>query len=304
MTTNTKKRFTSYLTLVLITCVFCISAIGQTNINKQKWIHGSDDCKKNTDELIQVVQYDQNTWILRQNKCTNYEAPFMFLFLGQDKALLMDTGATEKEESFPLYKTVNSIIDNWQKQQNKEIELVVAHTHKHGDHYAADTQFKGQPNTTLVGIQKTDVIDFFKFINWPNDIVNFELGNRTLKLIPIPGHQESSIAIYDTSSKVLLSGDTFYPGRLYVDDWPSFKLSINRLVEFSNNHEIKYILGNHIEMSTTDGVDYPMGSTYHPEEQKLPLTVEDLQALQFSLNNLGDKPTRQVHKNFIIYPIK
>lgn len=299
-----KKRFTYYLTLVLITNVFCVSAIGQTNLNKQNWIHGSEDCKKNTDELIQVVQYDKNTWMLRQNKCTNYEAPFMFLFFGQDKALLMDTGATKEEESFPLYETVNNIIVNWQKQHNKEIELVVAHTHKHGDHYAADTQFKGHTNTTLVGIQKTEVIDFFKFINWPNNSVDFELGNRILKLIPIPGHQEASIAIYDTSSKILLTGDTFYPGRLYVDDWSSFKTSINRLVKFSNNHEVKYILGNHIEMSTIDGIDYPMGSTYHPEEQKLPLSVEDLKTLQFSLNKLGDKPTKQVHKNFIIYPIK
>jgi hydroxyacylglutathione hydrolase len=302
MTTKTKRNFTSYLTLTLITSVFCVSAIGQTNLKKQNWIHGSENCKKNTEELIQVVKYDKNTWILRQNKCTNYEAPFMFLFLGQDKALLMDTGATQEEESFPLFKTVNTIIDYWQKQQNKEIELVVAHTHKHGDHYAADAQFKGQSNTTLVGIQKTDVIDFFKFINWPNDVVDYELGHRTLKLIPIPGHQEASIAIYDTSSKVLLTGDTFYPGRLYVDDWSSFKISINRLVEFSNNHDIKYILGNHIEMTTADGIDYPMGSTYHPEEQKLPLSVEDLKALQFSLNKLGDKPTRQIHKYFIIYP--
>ncbi len=286
----------------MITCVCCLSVKGQINLNEQNWIHGSEDCTKNTDELIQVVQYDQNTWILRQNKCSNYEAPFMFLFLGQEKAILMDTGATKEEESFPLYKTVYTIADNWQKQQNIEIELVVAHTHKHGDHYAADAQFKGQPNTTLVGIQKSDVIDFFKFKNWPNDIVDFELGNRTLKLIPIPGHEAASIAVYDISSKLLLTGDTFYPGRLYVNDWSSFKISINRLVEFSNNHEIKYILGNHIEMSTTDGIDYPMGSTFHPEEQKLPLTVEDLQALQFSLNNLGDKPTRQAHKNFIIYP--
>ena len=299
-----KNIFTSNVSLVLMMSLFCVSAIGQTNLTKQDWIHGSENCKKNTDELIQVVQYDQNTWILRQNKCTNYEAPFMFLFLGEDKALLMDTGATKKKKSFPLYKTVNAIVDKWEKQQNKQIELVVAHTHKHGDHYAADAQFKGKVNTTVVVLQKTDVIDFFKFKNWPNDIVDFELGNRTLKLIPIPGHQEASIAIYDTSSKLLLSGDTFYPGRLYVKDWSSFKTSINRLVEFSKKHEIKYLLGNHIEMSSTDGVDYPMGATYHPKEQKLVLTIEDLKTLQFSLNKLGDKPTRQIHKNFIIYPIK
>ncbi|MEO6347656.1 MAG: MBL fold metallo-hydrolase [Aquaticitalea sp.] len=304
MTLNIKKSFTFYLNLVLITSIFCIPAIGQTNLDKQNWIHGSEDCEKNTDEPIQVVQYDQSTWILRQNKCTNYEAPFMFLFLGQDKALLMDTGATKEEASFPLYKTVETIVDNWQKQQKKEIELVVAHSHTHGDHYAADGQFKGKVNTTLVGLEKTDVINFYKFHNWPNEIVDFELGNRTLKLIPIPGHQEASIAIYDTISKLLLTGDTFYPGRLYVDDWSSFKTSIDRLVEFSKKHEIKYILGNHVEMSTSDGVDYPKGSTYHPEEQKLPLSVDDLKTLQISLNKLGDNPTKQIHKNFIIYPIK
>tara|TARA_R100000935_G_scaffold10692_5_gene21381 strand:- start:4759 stop:5673 length:915 start_codon:yes stop_codon:yes gene_type:complete len=304
MTSKRKKYFKPYFVLVIITSLFCTSTIGQTNLNKQNWIHGSDDCGENTDELIQVVQYDENTWILRQNKCTNYEAPFMFLFLGQDKALLMDTGATKEEVSFPLYETVNTIVDHWRKKQNKEIELVVAHTHKHGDHYAADDQFNGKPYTTLVDLQKTDVINFFKFKNWPNDIVDFELGNRTLRLIPIPGHQEASIAVYDTSTKLLLTGDTFYPGRLYIEDWCSFKTSINRLVEFSKKHEIKYILGNHIEMSLTDGVDYPMGSKYHLAEQKLPLTIEDLNTLQLSLLDLGDKPTRQIHKNFIIYPSK
>ncbi len=57
-------------------------------------------------------------------------------------------------------------------------------------------------------------------------------------------------------------------------------------------------------MSSTDGIDYPMGLTYHPEEQKLPLSVVDLLSLQISLNNLGDKPTKKAHKNFIIYPIE
>jgi len=274
------------------------------NLNEQNWIHGSEDCDKNIDAPIQVVQYDQNTWILRQNKCLNFEAPFMFLFFGEDKALLMDTGATKEEEDFPLQATVNQIVSNWQKQQNKSIELIVAHTHKHGDHYAADVQFEGKSNTTLVGLKKNDVIDFFKFANWPNDIVDFELGNRNLKIIPIPGHQEASIAVYDTSSKLLLTGDTFYPGRLYMkkNDWLLFKESINRLVNFSKNNEIEYILGNHIEMSSSKGICYPMGTTYQPEEHKLPLTKEDLLNLNLALLKLGDKPRREVYENFIIYP--
>jgi hydroxyacylglutathione hydrolase len=46
-----------------------------------------------------------------------------------------------------------------------------------------------------------------------------------------------------------------------------------------------------------------MGSTYQQQERKLPLTIEDLKALQLALTNLGNKPTNEIHKNFIIYPI-
>ena len=72
------------------------------NLYQVNWIKGAAECEKNNDPAIQVVQYNYNTYILRQNKCVNYEAPFMFLFLGDKKALLMDTGATEEESKFPL----------------------------------------------------------------------------------------------------------------------------------------------------------------------------------------------------------
>lgn len=272
------------------------------NFNEQSWIHGSDNCDDNTDPPIQVVQYNTNTWILRQNKCINYEAPFMFLFFGDDKALLMDTGATEDEDSFPLYNEVKNIVDRW-SQQNGEIELIVAHTHNHGDHYAADKQFRDQPKTTLVGLEVEEVANFFNLKNWPAEIAEFDLGNRLLNIIPIPGHQSSAIAIYDNTTKVLLTGDSFYPGRLYVNDWNAFKQSTERLVEFTSKHDISAILGNHIEMTRNPGVDYPMGTTYQPEEHVLPLSIEVLQELSSALRKLGDVPTREIHNSFIIYPV-
>ncbi|NAS31488.1 MBL fold metallo-hydrolase [Flavobacteriaceae bacterium R38] len=272
------------------------------DLNTQDWIHGSEDCSQNNDVLIQVVQYNSNTWILRQNKCTHYEAPFMFLFIGEEKALLMDTGATESPQSFPLQKTVANIINKWQATHNKSIELVIAHTHSHSDHFKGDIQFKDKAK--IVGLKVEDVTNFFRIKNWPEEIVDFDLGNRIFKIIPIPGHQKSSIAIYDTSSELLLTGDTFYPGRLYIEDWISFKKSIKRLVNFSNKHNIAYILGNHVEMSTAEGKDYPIGTTYQPEEHKLPLTTDDLLVLHSALEKLGDTPKKEVHPSFIIYPTK
>ncbi len=294
------------ITILLSTFILiwsCKPSIEETvDLKVQNWIHGSENCEENIDPPIQIVKYNSNTYILRQNKCTNYEAPFMFLFFGKDKALLMDTGASEEDDIFPLYKKVNKIIDDW-SEKNGKVELIVAHTHKHGDHYAADGQFEGKPNTTVIGLEVEDVQKFFKISNWPEEIVNFDLGGRLMKIIPIPGHQASSIAVYDTSTKILLTGDTFYPGRLYVKDWNAFKMSIERLVKFTDNNEISTTLGNHIEMTQTAGVDYPMETIYQPKEHQLPLSVATLKELSSALAKLGDKPTKEVHDSFIIYPV-
>jgi glyoxylase-like metal-dependent hydrolase (beta-lactamase superfamily II) len=297
------KTKVTLLISVIILIWSCKHSIEETaDLKVQNWIHGSENCEENIDTPIQVVQYNSNTWVLRQNKCTNYEAPFMFLFFGEDKALLMDTGATEKDGIFPLYKTVHKIINDWSKI-NGEVELIVAHTHKHSDHYAADGQFQGKPNTSVIGLEVENLKNFYNISNWPEEIVNFELGNRLMKIIPIPGHQASSIAVYDTSTKILLTGDTFYPGRLYVKDWNAFKMSIERLVKFADNYEVSTILGNHIEMTQTSGVDYPMGTIYQPKEHRLPLIVMELKELSDALTKLGNKPTKEVHNSFIIYPI-
>jgi len=273
------------------------------DLNVQNWIHGSENCEENIDSPIQVVKYSSDTWILRQNKCTNYEAPFMFLFFGEEKALLMDTGASEDDDIFPLYKTVQKIINEWE-EKNGEVELIVAHTHKHADHFAADVQFQGKPKTTVIGLEVEDLKNFYTISNWPEEIVDFDLGNRVIKIIPIPGHQATSIAVYDTSTKILLTGDTFYPGRLYVNDWSPFKKSIERLVKFADKHVVSTILGNHIEMTQTPGVDYPRGTIYQPKEHPLPLSVIELKELSGALTKLGDTPTREVHDSFIIYPIE
>ena len=304
--TGSMTKSSILISSIILTLIICSapSAIAQSiYLAEQDWIHGSTDCDKNSDPAIQVVQYNANTWILRQSKCTNYEAPFMFLFLGQEKALLMDTGATKEEATFPLYTTVKEIIQRYEKAQNLNLELIVAHTHAHGDHRAADGQFEGKLKTSVVGLNVKAVQEFFGIANWPGDQVLLDLGNRVLDIIPIPGHQVSSIAVYDRSTGLLLTGDTLYPGRLYVKEWAEFKRSIKRLLDFTKKNRITYILGNHIEMTNVAGVDYPMNTLYQPEEQILPLTVADLEVLNNALLEVGDVPTRVVRDKFIIYPI-
>ncbi|MBI3543070.1 MAG: hypothetical protein HY075_07340, partial [Deltaproteobacteria bacterium] len=75
---------------------------GTTAFDKVEWMRGAPDCSKQKDPKMQVVKLDENTFVIRQNMCANYEAPFLYLFLGKDKAYLQDTGATGEEDAMPL----------------------------------------------------------------------------------------------------------------------------------------------------------------------------------------------------------
>ena len=266
------------------------------------WQHGAADCAGQPDPAIQVVRYDARTWILRQNKCLNYEAPFLFLLVGEQRALLLDTGATADSAAFPLYRTVRQLLQGWETAHGRRLELVVAHTHDHGDHRAADAQFRNRPHVRLVGPEAGDVQRFFGLRAWPGPSAAFELGGRPLEIIPIPGHQAASIAVYDAATRLLFTGDTVYPGRLYVQDWPAFRASVQRLVAFAARHRVAYVVGNHVEMSRTPGVDYPVGTTFQPDEHALPLRVADLRRLNRAVRALGDRPARRVVDPFIVDP--
>lgn len=270
---------------------------------QKKWIHGSADCKSNTDSAIDVFRYDQSSYILRQNKCLSFEAPFIYVLFGDEKVLVLDTGATESELEFPLYETVQSLIKKQSEQDGKTAkQLLVIHSHNHSDHYTGDSQFEGKPNVTLIKPNNEAMVQFFDFSQWPKGEAYVELGGRKLTIIPTPGHQEEAISVYDPHTKWLLSGDTLYPGYVYVKDWQAFRKSIARLVLFSNTHEVSSVLGAHIEMTDKPGEYYPIGTTYQPNEAALALRPQTLVALNLALNK-SQKPKKIILNEFIVAPM-
>ena len=70
-----------------------------TPLSDVKWIHGAADCQANADPLLQVHRFDADTFIMRENKCYSAEGNFMYLLLGTDKALLLDTGNLQDADS-------------------------------------------------------------------------------------------------------------------------------------------------------------------------------------------------------------
>jgi len=258
--------------------------------------------KRVAETAIQVHHFDEHTVVLRQSKSVSFEGPFIFLLFGNDRALLLDTGATTDPARFPLRETIDRLIADWLTEHPRAAyELVVAHTHAHADHVAGDAQFAGRANTVLVPKHLDAVTTYFGFTQWPAQIVDFDLGGRILEVTGSPGHHETAISIYDPWTGSLLTGDSVYPGRLYVHDMPAFIASLSRLVELAQARSARRVLGCHIEMSRRPGRDYPAGSTYQPEEPPLQMNVEQLRRVHAAALSISDSRGAHVFDDFIIF---
>ncbi len=263
-----------------------------------RWIHGARG-----EPAIQVHRYDEHTVILRQGKSLSYEAPFLYLLFGNDRALLLDTGATADPQRFPLRETVDGLVNGWLGQHPRDgYELVVAHTHGHNDHVAADGQFADRAGTTVVAREVDAVRSFFGFGDgWPGQTVTFDLGGRVLEVLGSPGHHRAAVTVYDPWTGILLTGDTVLPGRLYVSDFAAFRASLDRLVAFAATRPVTHVLGCHVEMTGEAGRDFPLGATYQPGERELQMTAAQLSAVRDAAASVAGR--RGVHRfdDFIIY---
>jgi glyoxylase-like metal-dependent hydrolase (beta-lactamase superfamily II) len=268
--------------------------------------HGSSSCVNhaNAEPNIYKFKYNADTFILRENKCFNFEANFIYVFFGHDKVLIQDTGSVPQgytkpkfTAEFPIADTIEGIITEWlaahpnadgSARTRDSIELLVTHTHSHGDHVSGDYQFKNpdgsaKPGTRVAGLRPSDVATFFGLQNWPNQGGSIDLGGRVIDVLPIPGHESAHVALYDHKTGFLQTGDTLYPGHIFIQDWTAFRASTARLASWVKETDssgkllrpISHVMGTHIEKRPTTGAAsfYPYPSWIQEPERKLELTA-------------------------------
>ncbi|WP_433888115.1 MBL fold metallo-hydrolase [Streptomyces sp. CA-111067] len=267
-----------------------------------RWHAGWPSPKHDPAPEIQQHSYDESTLILRQNMSVHFEAPFVFLLLGAERALLLDTGATAEPRYFPLRATVDAAIDQWLAPHPcPGYELVVAHTHGHGDHIAGDGQFTDRPDTVVVGPGLEAVTAFFGLPDWPLGGAALDLGGRTVDVLPGPGHEPAAAVFHDRRTGLLFTGDTLYPGHLYVRDLAAYTATVDRLLAFCERHPVTRLLGCHIEMTTTPGEDYSRGTTHQPDEPPLQMDTGELRALREALARIDGRPGSHSFDRFVVH---
>lgn len=268
----------------------------------RRWINGVD-C--GIEPNVQVHAYNQNLFILRESKCKTHEAPFVYLIFGEEKALLLDTGATL---TIDLWSAVDGVVQRWVRANGRtEIPLLVTHSHSHNDHVAGDSQFVGKPYVeTVVGTTFQESTAFWGFQDYPNDVPTIDLGNRVIDILGTPGHLPGSVTLYDRRTQLLLTGDIVYPGHLFVftqADFLKFVTSLDRLTRWAQAHPVEWVVGCHIETSSTDFAPYAWGTAVHPDEHVLEFPPSKLAEIYHAARAMNGDPQCTIFDEFVIHPV-
>lgn len=269
-----------------------------------RWIYGSNVAAKNRDPRVQVVQYNEDTYVLRQNVCVHWEAPFTYLLFGNGGALLIDTGATANARYYPLRETVDAIIARWgDARGRKRVPLTIALTS--GEDIAQNQglgQFAGRADTTFVP-RPLEVMKQHYGLgkSWPAGLGTIDLGGRVIRVVPTPGTHKDGVSFYDPYCDLLFTGDFLYPGKIQIGNDRDFIASLERVKAFMADNPVRWILGGHIEMMFAPGRYYPRFATYKPYERVLEMEPELVDEVLRHAREIEGKTMMLLRGDFALY---
>lgn len=187
-------------------------------------------------------------WKLYPDTCViQYgEGLYTFLLLGEEKALLIDTGYGRGE--FP------NLVDELKGDR----ELMVVNTHGHYDHTGGNPWFPKvhmHENAKAYANHSFGPVDEAWFANMPypdyemipvEDGHIFDLGNRQVRVLHTPAHCDSSLSFIDRGRRLLFAGDEFDSGQANLQDFASvgaFLKNMKRLKSLEGEYD--WILPSH-----------------------------------------------------------
>ena len=201
-----------------------------------------------------------------------FQMSISHLIVGQDRALLFDTGMGILPIR-PVAETITSL------------PITVLNSHTHFDHVGGNAEFSDilaidstYTKSNMQGFKHEEIagdvapeafceeppngldVDTYRTRPWSaNDYVadgeEIDLGGRILEVLHVPGHTPDAVALLDRENALLFTGDTFYDDVLWLfspeTNLEDYANSIDRLVEIEDS--VKYLFGAHTSARVNAG---------------------------------------------------
>ncbi|HSA94156.1 MAG TPA: MBL fold metallo-hydrolase [Terriglobales bacterium] len=247
------RKTTARLAVIFLATLSALSA-AQTEPLRPEWCrqlprpqYKSLERMKAADGWFEVYRIRPGVFAIYEPK--QFEEVISYLIVGSKRALLFDTGLGVGRISHVARKLT-------------KLPVTVLNSHTHFDHTGGNAEFRdilgmdtaytrrsaeggldpfardllaperlcGQPPKGVRGPVPTRAFHITRFIH---DGEQIDLGGRTLEVVATPGHTPDSLCLLDRKNRLLLTGDTFYLGPIYLfteeTDFAAYAKSVERL---------------------------------------------------------------------------
>jgi len=191
------------------------------------------------------------------------EEAISFLIVGNARALVWDTGMgignlkalTGKLTRLPI-AVLNShthddhVGDNWQFTTIYSMDTDLSRRNALGSR--EDAQAELGPDEICGCLpagfdRKAYATRPWKISSFVHDGEWIDLGDRRLEIVATPGHTPDAISLFDPADGLLFTGDTYYPGTIWLyrpeTDLAAYDRSVRRLAALAP--QVKVVLGSH-----------------------------------------------------------